>query len=75
MTARASLRWWGCREVVSQALSVQPSDLVYRNVDCPVCPLPIHPYLPPAGCHRGVVEGGVRKVSGAAGAAERRVEM
>lgn len=54
---------------------MQPSDLVYRNVDCPVCPLPIHPYLPPAGCHRGVVEGGVRKVSGAAGAAERRVEM
>lgn len=54
---------------------MQPSDLMYRNVDCPVCPLPIHPYLPPAGFHRGVVEGGVRKVSGAAGAEEQRVEI
>lgn len=55
--------------------SVQPSDLMYRDVECPVCPLPIHPYLLPAGFHRGVVEGGVRRVSGAAGAEERSVEM
>lgn len=51
-----------------QALSVESSDLMYRNVDWPVCPLPIHPYLLSAGFHQGVVEGGVRKVSGAAGA-------
>lgn len=25
---------------------MQPSDLMCRKVDCPVRPLPIHPYLP-----------------------------
>lgn len=54
---------------------MQPSDLMYRNVDCLVSPLPIHHYLSPAGFHQGVAEGGVRKVSGAAGAEEQRVEM
>lgn len=75
MSARVSLKGWECREVVSQALSVRLSDLVHRNGDCPVCPLPVLPYLPPAGSHRGVVEGGGRKVSGAARAEEQRVEM
>lgn len=54
---------------------MQLSDLMYRNVDWPVCPLCIHPYLLPAGFHRGVVEGGVRRVSGAAGTEGKDVEM
>lgn len=54
---------------------MQLSDLMYRHVDCPVCPLSALPYLSPAGFHRGVVEGGGRKVSGAARAEEQRVEM
>lgn len=48
---------------------------MHRNVDWSVGPLLIHPYVLPAGFHRGVVEGGVRRVSGAAGAEEESVEM
>lgn len=49
--------------------------LAVQKCGFPVSSLPIHPCLPPARFHRGVVEGGVRKVSGAAEAEEQRVEM